>query len=174
MKNSTKILAIICILLFKLQTNAQVPLKGYDTEQQAYLIVTATYYKDLATDIETDFSAAKGAIVKVTSSTDEVTEKQTQIFNNPKGNKLSYTADFKVNLDSVYSIEVTLNNKTYVVNNYCLKKSWRTHFLYHSTNGTKSPASIFRKQEDPETGILICLYGTFPYINYKALGGNQF
>lgn len=174
MKITLKILTVLSLILVQMETRAQIPgLKGYDSETQAYLIVTATSYKNLNTDTDTDFSVAKGAIVRLKSASGVVEEKQTSEFNSRKGDKVKYTADFKVTLDSVYNIEVVLNNKTYLVNNYCLKKSWKTHFLYHSTNGTKSPASVFRKQENPDTGILICLYGTFPYVNYKSLGGNQ-
>ena len=172
-----KILNNILLIFFsaglQMHILAQTPIKGYDTETQACLIVTATSYKDLNTDVDTDFSVAKGAIVKLRSSNGNVIEKPTAVFDVKKGDKTNYTADFKVGLDSTYTVEVTLNNKTYVVNNYCLQKSWKWHFLYHSTNGTKSPASVFRKLEDPENGILICLYGVFPYDNYKALGGNQ-
>jgi len=174
MKILNKILPLVCIAFFQMQTFSQTPVNGYDVETQAYLIVTATKYKDLNTDTETDFSAAKGALVKLRSASGSVIEKPTAVFDVQKGDKTNYTADFKVGLDSVYTVEVTLNNKTYIIDNYRLKKSWKTHFLYHSTNGTKSAASVFRKLEDPETKTLICLYGVFPYVHYKSLGGSQF
>lgn len=163
-------------LMLYIDAYAQHPVKGYIEENQAYIIVTATTYGSNDLYSKTDFSVAKNAKARLTASDGKVIEKETRLFqtNNKITEKPYYSADFKIDLDSTYTIELYINNKAYKIDDYCLRTSWKTHFLYHSTTGSKSPATVFRKQEDTETGVALCIYGVFPYVFYQSLGGSQY
>ena len=174
-----KNISVLCIILFLSITSysqTQIP-KGYNEESDAYIIVAGMLINETSASQIKDSSVGKYAVVKIISSTGEVQQKTAQLFvSKDKKNIESpyYTADFKVALDSVYTIEMLINNKTIRLEKYCLLKKWKTHFSYHSTNGSKSPASVFRKESDIETGLTCCVYGVFPYAYYKSLGGTQY
>jgi hypothetical protein len=121
-----------------------------------------------------DTSVAEGATVKVTSGRGEAQTKTTTAFHS-KGRKSAgefLTADFSVKLDETYEIVMTFKDGTVIrMTDYRLPTEWKTHFYFHSTNGTKSPASILRTEEDAKTKLQCRVYAVFPYESYQALGG---
>jgi hypothetical protein len=122
-----------------------------------------------------DATVAEGAKVKVSMKNGPSEEKATMRFtpvNNPQD--IYYSADFRIVFDSTYTIEMTFKDgHRIVVNDYKIPPNWKTHFYFHSTNGTKSPASVMRRQEDKDSKLNCLIYGLYPYKNYKAMGGTQ-
>ena len=85
-----------------------------------------------------------------------------------------FSADFVVDLDATYEITMTFKSGTVIrIDDYRLPKEWRTHFYFHSTRGTKSPASVLRISRDEASGLSCYVYAVFPLEAYRALGGRQ-
>jgi hypothetical protein len=128
-------------------------------------------------DYRKDLSVGEGATVKVTAQDGQVRTKKTEPFAAKAGRNAGeahFTADFEVNLDATYTIDMTFKDGTSIqIKDYRLPKEWRTHFYFHSTNGTKSPASVLRFQEDEKSKLRCCVYAAFPLENYHKLGGRQ-
>ena len=122
-----------------------------------------------------DISVAEGAMVKVTERNGTVREKKTEAFSlNFSSGGTFYSADFPVKMDSVYSISITFDNGTVIrIDDYKLDNSWKRHHYFHSTTGSKNPASVLRKQMDEQSGIWCYVYSLFPMKNYKLSGGTQ-
>ena len=79
-----------------------------------------------------------------------------------------------MDLDATYTITMTFKDGTVIrIEDYTLPKSWKTHFYFHSTTGTKSPASVLRFVEDPKTKLRCCVYAVYPLESYRKLGGRQ-
>jgi hypothetical protein len=79
-----------------------------------------------------------------------------------------------VDLETTYDIAMTFKDGTVVrVENYRLPSSWKTHFYFHATTGTLSPASILRFEEDPKTKLRCCVYAVYPLESYRKFGGKQ-
>jgi hypothetical protein len=141
----------------------------------AYIVVTGMRLNEDPGNLINDATVAEGALVKVSMKNGASEEKATKRFipaNNPKD--LYFSADFKIAFDSTYTIEMTFKDgHKIVVNDYKILPQWKTHFYFHSTNGTKSPASVMRRQEDKVSKLNCLIYGLYPFSNYKALGGTQ-
>jgi hypothetical protein len=171
-------LFVAMLLVMSMPSYSQTLMPRVTNEESfAYIIVTGLLINETSQKQIVESYPGKSAVVKLISSTGEVQQKTAQLFvSNTKGNagKPYYTADFKVELDSVYTILMLINNKTIRMEDYRLPKKWKTHFSYHSTNGTSSPASVFRKEPYKKTGLTCCVYGIFPYAYYKSLGGTQY
>lgn len=122
-----------------------------------------------------DLSLAKGATVKVTGKNGSFREKKTETFPAKFYNgETFYSADFPVNIDSVYNISITFTNGTEInIDDYRIDNTWKRHHYFHWTTGNKSPASILRKQKDEKSGLWCYVYSLFPLKNYKLSGGNQ-
>jgi hypothetical protein len=152
---------------------------GLDFEStSAIIVVTGVRLDENPDNFTKDLSVAEGAVVKVTARDGKAREKKTEAFsrNNKKGGgqEQYYTADFGVDLETSYTITMTFKNGTVLrVEDYTLPKSWKTHFYFHSTNGTKSPASVLRFVEDAKTKLRCCVYAVYPLDNYRKLGGRQ-
>ena len=141
----------------------------------AYIVVTGIRLNEDPKNFYKDYSVAEGAKVKVTMINGPTKEKNTEKFSSLKNSpEIFFTADFKIEFDSTYTVEMTFKDGTrIVVDNYKILPEWKTHFYFHSTNGTKSPATIMRRQEDKDTNFNCLIYGLYPFKNYKAMGGTQ-
>jgi hypothetical protein len=142
----------------------------------AYLVVTGMRLNEDPKNFVQDLSVAEGAVVKLIMKNGKTLEKTTQRFSWTKNStaKNYFTADFKVSLDTTYSIKMTYKDGTEIlIYNYCLPSQWKTHFYFHSTNGTVWPASVLRSEEDIKTNLKCCVFGVYPFESYKALGGTQ-
>jgi hypothetical protein len=142
----------------------------------AYIVVTGMKLIEDPKNFVKDISVAEGAVVKLTMKNGAASQKQTSKFISVRDPRdVYYTADFKIEFDSTYTIEMTFRNGTKImVDNYKISPQWKTHFYFHSTNGTKSPATVMRRQEDKATNLNCIIYGLYPFNNYKEVGGTQF
>jgi hypothetical protein len=170
--------AIIFSISLSFSAKAQV-YTGYNEEiksDTAIIVVTGMKINtEHGSYILEDLMVAEGATVKVTESNGTVRTKKTQpsSANFPRAGTY-YSADFPVRLDSIYNISITFTNGTVInIENYRLDQSWKRHHYFHSTDGSKSPASVLRKEMDEQTGIWCYVYSFFPFSNYKRTGGNQ-
>ena len=145
-----------------------------DQGNRAIIVVTGMRLNEDPSDYRKDLSVAEGASVKVIARGGATREKKTEAYVRSGNNagQVHFTADFEVDLDASYSIEMTFKGGTVIrIEDYTLPKSWKTHFFFHSTNGTKSPASILRFVEDPKTKLRCCVYAVYPLESYRKLGG---
>jgi hypothetical protein len=144
-------------------------------ENRAVIVVTGMRLNEDPSDYRKDLSVAEGAMVKVTARGGATREKKTEAYvrSGNSAGQLHYTADFGVDLDATYTIVMTFKDGTVLrIEDYSLPKSWKTHFYFHSTNGTKSPASILRFVEDPKTKLRCCVYAVYPPDAYGKRGGS--
>ncbi|MBM4088443.1 MAG: hypothetical protein FJ276_03300 [Planctomycetes bacterium] len=144
----------------------------------ATIVVTGMRLDENPDNYTKDLSVAEGATVKVTAQDGAARQKKTEAFTRrgKKGGSPEeyYTADFSVDLGTTYTIAMTFKDGTAVeVKDYAIPRDWKTHFYFHSTNGTKSPASILRFVEDPKTKLRCCVYAVYPLESYRKLGGRQ-
>jgi hypothetical protein len=119
---------------------------------------------------------AEGATVRVTKRGGAAEEKRTAPFGagGPRAGTGHISADFLVDLDATYEITMTFKDGTVVrLDDYRLPREWRTHFYFHSTRGTKSPASVLRIGRDESSGLACYVYAVFPLEAYRTLGGRQ-
>jgi len=149
---------------------------AYDTETRAVIVVTGMRLNEDTESVRTDLAVAQNARVQVTAPDGTSREKRTEAFVRPgrSDSETWHTADFTVELDATYRIAMTFADGARVqIDDYVLPREWKTHFLFHSTNGSKSPASVLRSVEDSRTRQRCCVYAVFPLENYRALGGRQ-
>lgn len=142
---------------------------------RAVIVVTGMRLNEDPSDYRKDLSVAEGAMVKVTARGGATREKKTEAYVRSGNNagQIHFTADFEVDLDATYAIVMTFKDGTVIrIEDYTLPKSWKTHFYFHSTNGTKSPASILRFVEDPKTKLRCCVYAVYPPDAYRKRGGS--
>jgi len=178
MKNRTIITLIIIILSFSFPvvSTAQNYQEIWAKETRAVIVVMGL---KITTDDErnelTDPSAGEGAIVSVSEKNGKTLEKETEEFAREfgAGGKF-FSADFLVTLDSVYTISIRFKSGTVItVDDYKIPPSWKTHHYFHSTDGTKSPATVLRKEQDKESDLWCFVYSLYPLSNYKVVGGTQ-
>jgi hypothetical protein len=144
----------------------------------AIIVVTGMRLDENPDNYTKDLSVAEGATVKVTAAGGAAREKKTETFTRrgKKGGSAEeyYTADFSVDLGTTYTIAMTFRDGTAIkISDYVIPREWKTHFYFHSTNGTKSSASILRFVEDPKTRLRCCVYAVYPLEGYRTLGGRQ-
>lgn len=143
----------------------------------AVIVVTGMRLDENPDNYTKDLSVAEGATVKVTARDGTAREKRTEVFlRGKKGGSPEeyYTADFSIDLGTTCSIAMTFKDGTVVeIKDYAIPRDWKTHFYFHSTNGSKSPASILRFAEDPKTKLRCCAYAVYPLESYRKLGGRQ-
>ncbi len=146
-------------------------------DKRAILVATAVRANEDPQNYMKDWSVAEGARVKLTDAQGKVREKATEPFvreTEGASGTTYYTADFEIELDASYEVEIALKDGVVLrVEDLNLPSAWRHHFLYHSTIGLKSPASIMRSATDEKTNVRFCVYGLHPVENYHALGGRQ-
>ena len=112
--------------------------------------------------------------MRVQAKDGAVREKTTTPFNGSGTRAGFFSADFVVDLDATYEVEMTFRNGTTIkIDDFRLPREWRTHFYFHSTRGTKSPASVLRVGRDESSGLSCYIYAVFPMESYRALGGRQ-
>jgi hypothetical protein len=146
-------------------------------ENTAVIVVTGMRLNENSEDYRKDLTVAEGATVKVTAQGGAAREKKTEALvrgGKKGGGEVHYTADFSVDLGTTCTIAMTFKDGTAIrIDDYCLPRDWKTHFYFHSTTGTLSPASILRIGEDPKTKLRCCVYAVYPLENYRKLGGRQ-
>lgn len=126
--------------------------------------------------VKRDLAVAEGATVRLTRKGGLSEEKRTAAFGEggPRAGTGHFSADFAVDLDATYEIAMTFKDGTTVrIEDYRLPKEWRTHFYFHSTRGTKSPASVLRIEREARSGLACYVYAVFPIEAYRSLGGRQ-
>jgi len=144
-------------------------------ENRAVIVVTGMRLNEDPSDYRKDLSVAEGASVKVTARGGATREKTTEAYVRSGSNagQVHFTAEFEVDLDAMYTVVMTFKDGTVIrIEDYTLPKSWKTHFYFHSTNGTKSPASILRFVEDPKTKLRCCVYAVYPPDAYRKRSGS--
>ncbi len=154
---------------------AETPKAPIDQGNRAIIVVTGMRLNEDPSDYRKDLSVAEGASVKVTARGGDTREKKTEAYvrSGNSAGQIHFTADFEVDLDASYTIVMTFNDGTILrMEDYTLPKSWKTHFYFHSTNGTKSPASILRFVEDSKTKLRCCVYAVYPPDAYRKRGGS--
>lgn len=178
----TKSVQIVGILLAWLASPAEAAEKPKQVAYQsntAVLVVTGLRLNEDPADYWKDLSVAEGAVVKVTALGGAAQEKKTAAFTRAgqrggPGGQVHFTADFAVDLDATYEITMTFKDGTVIrIEDYRLPRDWKTHFYFHSTTGTLSPASILRIGEDPRTKLRCYVYAVYPLESYHKLGGRQ-
>lgn len=145
-------------------------------EERAVIVVTGMRVDEDPEKFRSDLSVAEGATVKLIGPDGKSQEKQTKAFSRSKRSDgaVHFTADFMVDLDASYTVVMKFRDGTSVrVADYRLPRDWKTHFYFHATTGTLSPASILRTAEDARTKLRCCVYAVYPLASYHALGGNQ-
>ncbi len=145
-------------------------------ENRAVIVATGMRLNEDPADYRKDLSVAEGAVVRLTGPDGQTREKKTAAFRRGgrQGGEVYFTADFLVDLDATYAIDMTFKDGTVIrIEDYRLPRDWKTHFYYHSTTGTLSPASILRVGEDERTKLRCHVYAVYPLENYKKLGGSQ-
>jgi hypothetical protein len=148
------------------------------SDTRAFLVVTGMRLQEDATGqvLKKDLKVAEGATVRLTKRGGKPEEKRTAVFGagGPRAEQGYFSADFSVDLDATYDIAMTFQDGTVIrIADYRLPKEWRTHFYFHSTRGTKSPASVLRIGRDEASGLSCYVYAVFPLENYRSLGGRQ-
>lgn len=167
---------IVFLLMFPEGAIAQSWQEASASTNQAIIVVTGMKLNSDTAYNGKDLSVAEDAVVKITAGNGESREKRTEVFTRTglKKGDVFFTADFPVNLDSTYNISMTFKNGTVIrIDDYRLPAVWKTHFFFHSTVRTSSPASVLRKAMDEQTRLCCYIYALFPSSNYKALGGTQ-
>ena len=145
-------------------------------ENRAVIVVTGMRLNEDPADYRKDLSVAEGASVKVTARGGTTREKQTEAYVRSGNNagQIHFTADFEVDLDATYTIVMTFKDGTVLrMEDYALPRSWKTHFYFHSTTGTLSPASVLRIGEDATTKLRCHVYAVYPLESYRKLGGRD-
>lgn len=192
----SSLLLTICLSL-----EGQSPLPSVSQDSRAVIVVTGMTVKtgNRGEEVRNNAVAAE-AVVRLTDAGGRIREKTTRPFPLPgdreneiycfadfslyseqkdvvdrmKNGEIFYTADFGIDLDSTYQINVRFRNEKEIsVRDYRIPGSWRTHFYYHWTNGLKSPASVLRVEKDPGSDLKCFIYALFPLDSYKKFGGNQ-
>ena len=144
----------------------------------AIIVVTGMRLDENPDNYTKDLSMAEGATVMVSAPGGAAREKKTETFINSGrkggGPEKYFTADFSIDLGTTYTIAMRFKDGTALeIKDYFIPREWKTHFYFHSTNGTKSPASILRTVEDPKTKLRCCVWAVYPLENYLKLGGRQ-
>ena len=147
-------------------------------DSRAMIVVTGMRLQEdpAGAVLKKELAVAEGAVVRVTKKGGVAEEKQTAPFvaGGSRAGAGYFSADFAVDLDATYEIAMTFPNGTVIrIDDYRLPKEWRTHLYFHSTRGTKSPASVLRIGRDEASGLSCYVYAVFPMEAYRALGGRQ-
>jgi hypothetical protein len=141
-------------------------------DDRAVLVVTGLRLEGKPPAETRDLTVAEGAVVKLVAKGGAPQTKTTAPFE--RAGRRFFTADFPISLEQSYDIVMTFRDGTVIrVADYRLPRDWRTHLLFHSTRGTKSPASILRKEKDPKSPVYCYVYAVWPHSSYSALGGRQ-
>lgn len=176
LKSLNKFSIIVFLIVQSVNVSSQDWRKATANDNRAFIVVTGMRINEDPANYGRDLSVAEGAIVKITSRNGITSKKKTEVFSRPgqKTGELFFTADFPVILDSTYNISITFKDGTVIqIDDYRLPVDWKTHFYYHSTVGTVSPASVLRKKQDDKTKLWCYIYGLFPMDNYTKMGGSQ-
>jgi hypothetical protein len=147
-------------------------------DTRAFLVVTGMRVQEGPDGVvvKKDLAVGEGATVRVARKGGPTEEKRTVAFGagGPREGTGHFSADFAVDLDATYEITMTFGNGTVVrIGDYRLPREWRTHFYFHNTRGTKSPASVLRIGRDAASGLACYVYAVFPIEAYRSLGGRQ-
>jgi hypothetical protein len=168
------------IIFFMIVSSSALSAQNYEEiwahDSRAVILVTGMEIKTDNGNYELeDLSVAEGALVKVSEKNGPTWEKKTEAFSKPFGvGGTFYSADFPVIMDSVYNISITFKTGTEIkIDNFKLPASWKRHHYFHSTDGSKSPAAVLRKEFDEQSGLWCFVYSLYPLSNYQVSGGTQ-
>ena len=147
-------------------------------DTHAVIVVTGMRLQEDAAGVvlQKDLAVAEAATVRVARRGGESAEKRTALFGagGAKAERGYFSADFVVDLGATYDVTMTFQDGTVIrIDDYRLPQDWRTHFYFHSTRGTKSPASVLRIGRDEKSGLACYVYAVFPVDAYRSLGGRQ-
>lgn len=147
-------------------------------DTRAFLVITGMRLEEDAAGMvrKKDLTVAEDAAVRVTKRGAEPEDKHTALFGagGLQAEQGNFSADFAVDLDATYDIVMTFKDGTVIRVEDCrLPKEWRTHFYFHSTRGTKSPASVLRVGRDAASRTGCYIYAVFPLESYRGLGDRQ-
>jgi len=178
----TKTICVVGTLLAWIASPAGAAEKSKQAAYQsnkAVIVVTGMRLNEDPANYRKDLSVAEGAVVKVTARGGAARERKTEAFSRAgqrggQSGQVHFTADFEVDLDATYEITMTFKDGTAIcIEDYRLPKDWKTHFYFHSTTGTLSPASVLRIGEDATTKLRCHVYAVYPLESYHKLGGRQ-
>ena len=148
----------------------------FSEENRAVIVVTGLRLDETVEPAAKDLARGEGAVVRVVAKGGKPEEKVARAFAG-KGDKaggMFFTADFGIELGVNYDITMTFRDGTVIrVDDFELPAKWKTHFYFHSTRGTLSPASILRVGTDQPSKLRCHVYAVFPVAAYRALGGTQ-
>jgi hypothetical protein len=168
--------ALLACCALALSSPAQIPAPT-GAEARAVLVVTGMRFQGPSNKETRDLSVAEGATVTLTPKDKEPRQRKTSPLSRAlRGGAEAtfFTADFPVDLDASYDVAITFRNGTVVrVPGIRLPSNWKTHFLFHSTRGTKSPASILRLETDPATKLSCYVYALWPVSAYESMTGRK-
>lgn len=168
--------ALLASGVFTLSAPAQIP-SPTGAEARAVLVVTGMRVQGGPRNETRDLAVAEGATVTLTPRNGEPLQRKTSPLSRATrggAGTTFFTADFPVDLDATYDVAMTFRNGTVVrVPGIRLPSNWKTHFLFHSTRGTKSPASILRLETDPATRLSCYVYAVWPISAYESLTGRK-
>jgi hypothetical protein len=140
-------------------------------DNRAVIMVTGMRLRRGPSGETRDLTVAEGATVTVTAKQGAPVRKKTVLLAEAGRRRENFfTADFPVALDGVYEIVMTFRDGAAVrVSDYRLPSNWKTHFLFHNTRGTKSPASILRREKEAAGDRACLVYALWPVAAYEQL-----
>ena len=127
-------------------------------------------------DYRKDLSVAEGAVVKVTARGGAARERKTEAFSRagitrrPSPFHGGFRGGPGRHLRHHHDVQ---GRNGHPHRGLSPAASWKTHFYFHSTTGTLSPASILRFGEDATTKLRCHVYAVYPLESYHKLGGRQ-
>jgi hypothetical protein len=140
-------------------------------DSRAVIVVTGMRVRNGSDGETRDLTVAEGATVTVNPKKGAAMSRTTSpMAREGRRPGTFFTADFPVALDGVYDIAMKFKDGTEIrIADYRLPPEWKTHFLFHNTRGTKSPASVLRRQTDTKSGLTCAVYALWPVATYESL-----
>jgi hypothetical protein len=159
-------LALIAIPPASAQTEAQ--------DNRAVVVVTGMRVTEEGLLSRRDLTVAEGAVVEISARTPASGSRRAAVTAWRRGASTFFTADFPIALDTSYDIVMTFQTGEIIrIEDFLIPNSWKTHFEFHSTNGTTSASSIMRVGKDEGSGLTCHAYAVWPWRAYYQFGGRQ-
>ncbi len=93
-----------------------------------------------------------------------------------RGGRTWFTADFAIPFDTTCDLALTFaNGPTITLRDYRVASEWTKVpiFTFNSTDGTRSPAAVLRREVDPATRLGCYVWALWPGEAYQQLTGRQ-
>ncbi len=143
-------------------------------DNRAVLVVTGMRVTEQGLASRRDLSVAEGAVVEISARPPGFGVRRAPVTAWRRGASTFFTADFPIALDTPYDIVMTFPSGEIIrMEDFVIPSSWKTHFEFHSTNGTTSAASIMRVGKDESSGLSCHAYAVWPWRAYYQFGGRQ-